>query len=90
MKKTTSLYLSDKALKNLTSMSRKLGLSRDEFASLCLEYVDGKHQGIVAAAKKVRQKKEAVNKKNLSQHLQQLTAEQVELLLTKAAEKKKN
>ncbi len=90
MKKQTSLYLSDRAVDKLTSLSRELGLSRDDFASLCLEYVDVSHQGIVTAAEKIRVKKERASKKNLSQHISQLSAEQIELLISKAAEKNKN
>lgn len=92
MKKQVSLHLSKKASDKLTQLSNQLGISCDEFATLCFEYVDVKHQGIVAAAEKIREKKSkaTANKKNLSQHLKQLSTEQVELLLSKAAQKKKN
>ncbi|MCW8931460.1 MAG: hypothetical protein OQL19_14625 [Gammaproteobacteria bacterium] len=90
--KNTQLNLSEKAVVNLATLSQELGISRDDFATLCFEYVDIKHQGIVNAARKIRDKKskKTINKKNLSQHLKQLSAEQVELLLNKAAQKKKS
>lgn len=92
MKKQVSLNLSNKAFDKLSILSKRLGLTRDEFASLCFEYVDAKHQGIVIAAAKMRErkKKPVINKKDLSQHLNELSAEQVELLLNKAAQKKKS
>ncbi len=92
MGKKVSLHLSDRAFEKLTQFSQELGLSRDEFATLCFEYVDIKHRGIVTAARKLKQRKSnsTVNKKNLSKHLEQLSTEQIELLLKKAAQKKKN
>ena len=92
MKKQISLNLSGKAFDRLSKLSKLLGLTRDELASLCLEYVDVKHQGIVAAATKMkrRNKKKRIHKKDLSQHLNELSAEQVELLLSKADKKKKS
>lgn len=92
MKKTVHLQLSKKASDNLNQLSRQLGISGDEFATLCFEYVDIKHRGIIDAAKKIRDKKkaESVDKKNLSQHLNRLSSDQIELLLDKAAQKKKN
>jgi hypothetical protein len=92
VKKSIQLQLSNKAFDNLKKLSKQLGISCDEFATLCFEYVDIKHRGIADAAKKItdKNKKEALDKKDLSQHLQQLSAEQIELLLNKAAQKKKN
>ncbi len=92
MKTQVTLKLSKHAFDKLTRLSKQLDLSCDEFATLCFEYVDVKHQGIVAAAKKINAEKNKVkvNKKNLSQHLNQLSAEQVELLLSKAAKKIKS
>lgn len=92
MKKQVNLQLSNKASEQLIRLSKQLGISCDEFATLCFEYIDVKHQGIITAAEKIRQKKSkaAINKKNLSQHLKQLSAEQVALLLSKAAQQKKN
>lgn len=87
-----NLQLSDIASEKLSQLSQQLELSPDEFASLCFEYVDIKHRGIQAAADKLKQSKEKtiVNKTNLDQHLQQLSPEQVELLLMKAAQKRKS
>lgn len=92
MVKKVSLHLSDRAFEQLTQFSQELGLSRDEFATLCFEYVDTKHRGILTAARKLKQRKSnsTVNKKNLSKHLEQLSTEQIQLLLKKAAQKKKN
>ena len=91
MVKKVSLQLSDKAFAKLTQLSKRLGLSADEFATICLEYVDIKHQGIKTAANTLKQKKtSAINKQNLEQHLKQLSAEQIALLLSKAAKKSKN
>jgi len=92
VKKTVHLQLSNKASDNLNQLSKKLGISCDEFATLCFEYVDIKHRGITDAARKITDKKknESRGNRNLSQHLQQLSAEQIELLLNKAAQKKKN
>lgn len=92
MKKSIQLKISAKALDNLKKMSKELAISPDDFASLCFEYVDNKHHGIVEAARKIKEirKKESQTKKNLSQHLNQLSADQIELLLNKAAQKKKN
>ena len=92
MVKKVSLQLSDKAFKKLNQFSERLGISPDEFASLCFEYVDVKHQGIKAAAKKMKQAnfRSSINKDNLNQHLKDLSSEQIELLLAKAALKKKS
>lgn len=91
MVKKVSLELSDKAYKKLLQSSKQLELTVDEFATICFEYVEAKHKGIKAAADRLKQRsKPAVNKQNLDQHLQQLSDEQIELLLTKAAQKKKN
>lgn len=92
MNKQVNLSLSEKASERLTKLSRQLGISHDEFATICFEYVDMKHQGIIAEAEKIRlsRSKPKLNKKNLSKHLNQLSAEQVELLLNKAAQKKKS
>jgi len=92
VKKTVHLQLSNKASDNLNRLSKKLGISCDEFATLCFEYVDIKHHGITEAARKITDKKknESQDNRNLSQHLQQLSTEQIELLLNKAAQKKKN
>ncbi len=89
-----SLQISDKAYEKLSYCSEQLGLSPDQFATICLEYVDIKHQGIVAAASKYQRVTKtgtpAIDKKSLDQHLQKLSEEQVELLLLKAAQKRKN
>ncbi len=92
MKTQVTLNLSKHAFDKLTRLSEQLDLSCDEFATLCFEYVDVKHQGIVTAARKINAEKNKVkvNKKNLSQHLNQLSAEQVELLISKAAKKIKS
>lgn len=92
MKKTVHLQLSNKASDNLNRLSKKLGVSCDEFATLCFEYVDITHRGITDAARKIADKKinKSQDSKNLSHHLQQLSAEQIELLLNKAAQKNKN
>ncbi len=92
VKKQVNLQLSKKASARLVQLSKQLGLSCDEFASLCFEYVDIKHQGIVHAANKLRAQKEqsAIHKKDLSKHLKQLSASQIELLLMKATQKKKS
>ncbi|MCU7938869.1 MAG: hypothetical protein KZQ64_00375 [gamma proteobacterium symbiont of Bathyaustriella thionipta] len=92
MKKFIQLQISNKAYDNLKKMSKELGIHSNDFASLCFEYVDIKHRGITEAARKIRdlKNKESFDKKNLSQHLKQLSAEQIELLLNKAAQKKKN
>jgi len=92
MGKEITLLLSDKAAENLKNLSKTLNISHNEFASLCFEYVDIKHQGISAAAAKIKQKKDSpkVAKKDLSKHLKKLSAEQIELLLRKAAQKNKN
>jgi len=42
-----TLSLSDKASENLIKWSKTLGLTQNEFASLCFETVNIKHQGIV-------------------------------------------
>lgn len=90
--KKVSLQLSDQAFEKLTQFSKQLALSADEFATICFEYVDIKHQGIKTAADKIKRRKKppAIDKQNLERHLKQLTAEQIDLLLTKAAQKKKN
>jgi len=90
--KKVNLQLTDKAFEKLTQYSKQLTLSADEFASLCFEYIDIKHQGITAAANQLKQRKKppTINKQNLEHHLKQLSSEQIELLLTKAAQKKKN
>jgi len=87
-----TLSLSDKASENLIKWSKTLGLTQNEFASLCFETVNIKHQGIVLAAKKIKEEKKSRNirKQDLSQHLQQLSAKQIEVLLQKAANKRKN
>lgn len=92
MVKKVSLQLSDKAFEKLMQSSKQLALSADEFATICLEYVDIKHQGIKAAAERIKQrtKPPEINKQNLEKHLKQLTSEQIELLLTRAAQKRKN
>ena len=92
MKKSIQLQLSNKAFDNLKKLSKQLGISCDEFATLCFEYVDIKHQKMIEAAEKIKniKKSEFLDKKNLSQHLNQLSADQIELLLNKASQKKKN
>lgn len=89
-----SLQLSDRAYENLSRYSEQLGLSHAQFASACLEYVDIKHKGILAAVRKFQAIAKAsppeVDKKDLEQHLQNLSEEQVELLLLKAAQKRKS
>ena len=92
MKKSVYLQLSDKASDNLIQLSKKLGVSHDEFATLCFEHVDIKQREIIDAAKKIRdlRNSESCHEKNLSQYLQQLSAEQIKLLLNEAAKKKKN
>jgi DNA-binding MarR family transcriptional regulator len=92
VKKQVNLQLSGKASARVAKLSKQLGLSCDDFASLCFEYVDIKHQGIVCAANKLREQKaqSAIHKKDLSKHLKQLSASQIELLLMKATQKKKN
>ena len=92
MKKTIRLNLSETASEKLTKLSQQLGISRDEFATICFEFVDIKSKGIAAAAGKIKERKvkEVFDKKDLSQHLNQLSVVQVELLLNKAAQRKKN
>ncbi len=92
MKTQVTLNLSQKAFDALTRKAKQLGVTCDEFATLCFEYVDIRHQGIAAAAGKIKAEKSKlnVNKKNLSQHLSQLSSEQVELLISKAAQKIKS
>jgi len=92
VKKSVQLQLSARAAANLQQLSRQLGISCDEFATLCFEYVDINHQGIVNAAQALRTKSAplAPENKNLSQHLQKLSAQQIALLLAKAAQKQKN
>lgn len=90
--KKISLQLSDKAFARLKQSCQTLSLSADELATICFEYVDVEHPGIQAAARKIKQGKTApkVNKQNLEQHLKQLSSEQIERLLTRAAQKKNN
>ena len=88
------LQISDKAYEKLSSYSEQLGLSPNQFASICFEYVDISHKGILAAARKFQAisspQKPARDKNDLEKHLQNLSDEQVELLLLKAAQKRKN
>ena len=92
MVKKITLELSDRASDKLEGLSRQLELSVDDFASLCFEYVDAGHQGIQAAARKLKQDRmrASINKRNLNEHLQELSSEQIDLLLVKAAQKRKN
>ncbi len=87
-----SLQISDKAYEKLSSCSEQLGLSPNQFASICFEYVDISHKGILAAARKFQaiSRKTVMDKKDLEKHLQNLSDEQVELLLLKAAQKRKS
>jgi hypothetical protein len=90
MAKKITLKLSDKASDNLETLSKALNITVDEFASVCFEYVDIKHQGIVAAVQRLIQSKQPeINKENLNEHLKKLSADQIELLLQKAAQKRK-
>ncbi len=89
-----SLQISDKAYEKLSTCSEQLGLSPNQFASICFEYVDISHKGILAAARKFQAisspQKPARDKNDLEKHLQNLSDEQVELLLLKAAQKSKS
>jgi len=81
-------------MQKLNQLSRQLGISRNEFATICFEYVDAQHPGIQRAAQLIKDKKlknntKKVDKKDLSKHLNKLSPDQVALLLSKAKQKNK-